>query len=84
MSDADYLPSGENKRFSRFNAPGAVLCLALIIFSIQFLFPWNDHSWQRFYRSFGTGILILSVLWVVLSNPNFLDRFHQIPAKLSS
>lgn len=70
------LPLEPSKRFAWLNGRGVVLCLALIIFSIQFLFPWNDLSWQRFYRCFGTGILILSVFWVVLSNHKLLDQFN--------
>jgi hypothetical protein len=72
----DQQPLEPTKRFPTLTARGVVLCLALIIFSVQFLYPWNDLSWQRFYRSFGTGILLLSVLWVVLSNHWLMDQFN--------
>jgi hypothetical protein len=42
------------------------LLTALILFSVQFLFPWNGNSWLRFYRSLSTCILIIAAIWTFI------------------
>ena len=40
---------------------GVWLIFVLLIFSVQFLFPWDQRSWQRFFRSIGIGVALMAV-----------------------
>jgi len=37
-----------------------LMCVALVVFSIQFLLPWDASSWHRFWRSIGAGVFVIS------------------------
>src|SRR5262245_39164414 len=38
------------------------LFAALVLFSIQFLYPWDSRSWERFFRSVGIGTLLIAAI----------------------
>jgi hypothetical protein len=61
-TQSTYLKQHITSRRARY----ALLLAALIIFSVQFLFPWNGDSWLRFYRSLSTCLLIVAALWTYI------------------
>jgi hypothetical protein len=54
-------------------------CLVILIFSIQFLFPWDVESWHRFWRSVGIATLIVGVPWILFQNERFLTQLWAGP-----
>jgi hypothetical protein len=57
----------------------AILLIALIIFSVQFLFPWNGDSWLRFYRSLSTCLLIVAAISAFRAEERLFNPVTQEP-----
>jgi hypothetical protein len=51
-----------------------LLLIALVVFSGQFLCPWNAGSFARFARSIGIGTLVLILWWLWAGRTRTLDR----------
>ena len=58
----------------RASSAPVLLLVALVVFSLQFLFPWNEGSLARFARSIGIGTLVLILWWLWTGRTRTLDR----------
>ena len=50
-----------------------LMCVALVVFSIQFLLPWDASSWHRFWRSIGAGVFVIAALSALFRGARFVN-----------